>query len=110
MYSIHRTKNKKSHRKDRIFYVEPRGIEPPDPSVNHEPPHQRWPLGLHASTVTQLHGEKIKKVFGNDKNRNPRREVSDSQGFNWRPAVDRVSIANHRMMSSIFAEKENRQQ
>jgi len=36
---------------DRNFSVEPRRIEPLNPSANHGLPHQRWPLGLHGNYV-----------------------------------------------------------
>lgn len=36
---------------NRILSMEPRGIKPLNPSVNHGVPHQRWPLGLRGLSV-----------------------------------------------------------
>jgi len=36
---------------DRSFSVEPRGIGPLNPSVDHRLPHQRWPLGFHGNYI-----------------------------------------------------------
>lgn len=35
----------------RFFNVEPRRIEPLNPSANHGLPHQRWPLELHDDQI-----------------------------------------------------------
>ena len=55
-----RIKTKKP-RKSELFGVEPRRIEPLNPSVNHRLPHQKWPLRLHEVNLSQG-AIKIKKA------------------------------------------------
>jgi hypothetical protein len=62
--------------------VEPRGIEPLYPSVNHGILTVRWPLKLHGNIIAK-----------NKQKENPKRKVSDFRD-STESVVDIISIAD----------------
>jgi len=68
--------------------MEPRGIEPLYPSVNHGFLTVRWPLELHRNTISQ-----------NKQKENPKPKASDFQD-SIESVVDAISITKRRILSS----------
>jgi len=70
-----------------FYYVEPRGIRPLNPSVDHRLPHQRWPLKLHEIRLSQ---EYIK--------RKSEKKISDFRSHNcnpWSTYDQYITLVNH---------------
>ena len=79
---------------DKLFDVEPRGIEPLNPNTNYEVPYQGWPLELHKA-----------KLASKTTKRKP--EQARTFGAKLHSAVGIISLARPLRMSIALSTSEN---